>query len=131
MRFMLDTNICIQIMNHAGNRMLAKLIEHEGEMCISTIVAAELRFGAAKSAAKKKNQRMLAEFLAPLEVIPFDEDAAESFGDLRAVLEKSGRPIGPLDTLIAGHALSLNATLVTNNTREFQRVKGLRVENWT
>ena len=131
MRFMLDTNICIQIMNHAGNRMLAKLIEHEGEMCISTVVAAELRFGAAKSAAKKKNQQMLAEFLAPLEVIPFDEDAAESFGDLRAVLEKSGRPIGPLDTLIAGHALSLNATLVTNNTREFQRVKGLRVENWT
>ena len=128
---MLDTNICIQIMNHAGNRMLAKLIEHEGEMCISTVVAAELRFGAAKSAAKKKNQQMLAEFLAPLEVIPFDEDAAESFGDLRAVLEKSGRPIGPLDTLIAGHALSLNATLVTNNTREFQRVKGLRVENWT
>ena len=74
---------------------------------------------------------MLAEFLAPLEVIPFDEDAAESHGDLRATLEKSGRPIGPLDTLIAGHALSLDATLVTNNTREFQRVRGLRLENWT
>ena len=74
---------------------------------------------------------MLAEFLAPLEVIPFDEDAAESYGDLRAVLEGSGRPIGPLDTLIAGHALSLDATLVTNNTREFQRVRGLRLENWT
>ena len=131
MRFMLDTNICIQIMNHAGNRMLAKLIEHEGEMCISTIVAAELRFGAAKSAAKKRNQQLLSEFLAPLEVIPFDDDAAESYGDLRAMLETSGRPIGPLDTLIAGHALSLNATLVTNNTREFQRVRGLRVENWT
>ncbi len=131
MRFMLDTNICIQIMKHADNRMLAKLLEHEGEMCISTIVAAELRFGAAKSAAKKRNQQLLAEFLAPLEVIPFDEDAAESYGDLRAVLEGSGRPIGPLDTLIAGHALSLNATLVTNNTREFQRVQGLRLENWT
>lgn len=131
MRFMLDTNICIQIMNHANSRMLARLIEHEGAMCISTIVAAELRFGAAKSAAKKKNQHFLAEFLAPLEVIPFDEDAAESYGDLRAMLEKSGRPIGPLDTLIAGHALSLNATLVTNNTREFKRVQGLRLENWT
>ena len=131
MRFMLDTNICIQIMNHADDRMLARLIEHEGKMCISTIVAAELRFGAAKSAAKKKNQQLLAEFLAPLEVIPFDEDAAESYGELRATLEKAGRPIGPLDTLIAGHALSLSATLVTNNTREFKRVQGLRVENWT
>ena len=131
MRFMLDTNICIQIMNHADDRMLARLIEHEGKMCISTIVAAELRFGAAKSAAKKKNQQLLAEFLAPLEVIPFDEDAAESYGELRAPLEKAGRPIGPLDTLIAGHALSLSATLVTNNTREFKRVQGLRVENWT
>ena len=131
MRFMLDTNICIQIMKHAGNRMLAKLMEHEGKMCISTIVAAELRCGVAKSAARKRNQQLLAEFLAPLEVIPFDEDAAKSYGDLRAVLEKSGRPIGPLDTLIAGHALSLNASLVTNNTREFQRVRGLRVENWT
>lgn len=131
MRFMLDTNICIQIINHADNRMLARLIEHEGRMCISTIVAAELRFGTAKSSAKKKNQQLLAEFLAPLEVIPFDEGAAESYGELRAVLEKSGRPIGPLDTLIAGHALSLDATLVTNNTREFKRVQGLRVENWT
>ncbi len=131
MRYMLDTNICIQIMNHASDKMLAKLLEHEGQMCISTIAAAELRFGAAKSTAQKKNQQLLAEFLAPLEVMPFDEDAAESYGDLRAALEKTGRPIGPLDTLIAGHALSLSATVVTNNTREFVRVKGLRVVDWT
>jgi len=131
MRYMLDTNICIQIMNHASNKMMANLIEHEGQLYISTIAAAELRFGAAKSAAQKKNRQLLAEFLAPLQVMPFDEDAAASYGDVRATLEKAGRPIGPLDTLIAGHALSLSATLVTNNTREFVRVKGLRVIDWT
>ena len=75
--------------------------------------------------------QMLAEFLSPLEVLPFDEDAAESYGEIRAALEKSGKPIGPLDTLIAGHALSLGATLITNNVREFQRVKGLKLESWT
>ena len=69
MRYMLDTNICIQIMNHASNKMLAKLLEHEGQLCISTIAAAELRFGAAKSAARKKNHQQLAEFLSPLEVM--------------------------------------------------------------
>lgn len=100
-------------------------------MCLSTFAAAALRFGAAKSAAQKKNQLLLSEFLAPLEVMPFDEDAADSCGEVRAALEKVGKPIGPLDTLIAGHAMSLNATLVTNNTREFVRVKGLRVVDWT
>ena len=70
MRYMLDTNICIQIMNHASDKMLAKLLEHEGQMCISTIAAAELRFGAAKSTAQKKNQQLLAEFLAPLRSRP-------------------------------------------------------------
>lgn len=130
MRYMLDSNICIHIINHASDKVIARLVKHEGDLCISTIVAAELQFGAAKSAAQKKNRTSLAEFLAPLEILPFDEDAAASYGDLRAVLEKSGKPIGPLDTLIAAHALSLNATLVTNNLREFQRVKGLRVESW-
>ena len=130
MRYMLDSNICIHVINHASDSLIAKLVKYEGELCISTIVAAELQFGAAKSAAQKKNRATLADFLAPLEVLPFDEDAASSYGDLRAALEKSGRPIGPLDTLIAAHAISLNATLVTNNLREFQRVKGLRVDSW-
>ncbi len=130
MRHMLDSNICIHIINDANDRLIAKLVRHERELCISTIVAAELKFGAAKSAAQKKNRAALADFLAPLEVLPFDEDAAERYGELRATLEKAGRPIGPLDTLIAAHALSLNATLVTNNLREFQRIKGLRVESW-
>ena len=130
MRYMLDSNICIHVINHASDSLIAKLVKHEGELCISTIVAAELQFGAAKSAAQKKNRATLADFLAPLEVLPFDEDAATSYGDLRAALEKSGRPIGPLDTLIAAHAISLNATLVTNNLREFQRIKGLRVDSW-
>ena len=131
MRYMLGSNICIHIINHASDKLIARLVKHEGDLCISTIAAAELQFGAAKSVAQKKNRASLAEFLAPLEVLPFDEDAAASYGDLRAALEKSGKPIGPLDTLIAAHALSLDATLVTNNLREFQRVKGLRVESWT
>jgi tRNA(fMet)-specific endonuclease VapC len=130
MRYMLDSNICIHIINHASPKLIARLVKHEGDLCISTIVAAELQFGAAKSAAQKKNRASLAEFLAPLEILPFDEDAAASYGDLRATLEKSGKPIDPLDTLIAAHALSLGATVVTNNLREFQRVKGLRVESW-
>ena len=130
MRYMLDSNICIHIINHSSDKLIARLVKHEGELCISTIVAAELQFGAAKSAAQKKNRATLADFLAPLEVMPFDEDAAACYGELRAVLEKAARPVGPLDTLIAAHALSLNATLVTNNLREFQRIKGLSVESW-
>ena len=100
-------------------------------MGISSITLAELEFGAARSSRASQARQALAEFLLPLEVAPFDEPAARAYGGVRETLEKKGRPIGPLDTLIAAHALGLDAVLVTNNTREFARVPGLALEDWT
>jgi tRNA(fMet)-specific endonuclease VapC len=93
------------------------------------VVAAELAYGVAKSGSTR-NRQALDLFLAPLAVLPFDEAALWTYGDLRADLERKGTPIGSLDTLIAAHALSLQATLVTNNIREFERGPGLLLDNW-
>jgi len=97
---------------------------------ISSITLAELQYGVAKSARPEHNAVLVAEFCAPLAILPFDDHAAETYGKVRAALERRGEPIGPLDTLIAAHALSLDMTLLTSNDREFRRVAGLRVENW-
>ena len=94
-----------------------------GDVGISSITLAELRFGVSKSARRQQNQ-------AALDVAAFDELAADSYGDVRAELESNGTPIGPLDTLIAGHGLSLNVVLVTHNMREFRRITGLRIDDW-
>lgn len=102
-----------------------------GQVGLSSITLAELEFDAAKSQRRTQARAALSEFLLPLEVAPFDEAAAEVYGTVRAALERKGRPIGPLDTLIAAHALALGSVLVTNNTREFRRVPGLAVEDWT
>ena len=91
---------------------------------------AELQYGVWKSQYREQNQRALSQFLIPLVIADFDEQAASVYGKVRATLEAQGTPIGSLDTLIAAHALSLNVTLVTNNIREFSRVPGLRLENW-
>ena len=99
------------------------------ELGLSTVTVAELAFGVAKSGSIR-NRGALQTFLVPLEVAPFDLEAALTYGDVRADLERRGQPIGPLDMQIAAHALSLNATLVTNNEREFRKVTGLNVENW-
>lgn len=129
-RFLLDTNTCIYIIN----RRPAKVFDHfaglkHGEIALSSITGAELTFGVAKSGSQR-NRDALDKFLAPLEILPFDERAMRECGPLRHHLESAGTPIGSLDLLIAAHALSLEATLVTNNAREFQRVPGLPVENW-
>lgn len=129
-RFLLDTNTCIYIIN----RRPAQVFEHFaglriGEVAISAITGAELSFGVAKSGSAR-NQQALDKFLAPLDVLPFDEAAMKHYGTLRSHLERQGQPIGALDTLIAAHALALGATLVTNNLREFERVPGLALENW-
>jgi tRNA(fMet)-specific endonuclease VapC len=100
-----------------------------GSIGISSVSAAELAYGVAKSGSAR-NREALAMFLAPLDVLPFDEAAIWHYGKLRSDLEKRGEPIGALDTLIAAHALATDTILVTNNTREFSRVKGLRLENW-
>jgi tRNA(fMet)-specific endonuclease VapC len=127
---LLDTNICIYIIN----RRPPRVFEHFaglafGQVALSSITGAELHFGVAKSGSQR-NLLALEKFLAPLEVLPFDEAAMRHYGPLRSELERSGQPIGALDTLIAAHALALGATLVTNNVREFERVPGLTVENW-
>ncbi|WP_339814258.1 type II toxin-antitoxin system VapC family toxin [uncultured Imperialibacter sp.] len=101
-----------------------------GEIGISSITLSELNYGVMKSALPEKNKLALAQFLVPLEILPFNEDAAIAYGRIRADLENKGTPIGPLDTLIAAHALSLNQTLVTNNEKEFARVISLKIENW-
>ena len=100
-----------------------------GEVGLCSVVAAELAYGVAKSRSAR-NKAALEMFLAPLEILPFDTKALWAYGDLRANLERKGQPIGALDTMIAAHALSLDAPLVTHNTREFERVPGLRLENW-
>ena len=131
MKAMLDTNICIYIIKRNPDSVLRRLSSLQvGDIGISAITLAELEYGAAKSAQPKKNREALEEFVSPLEVAPFDRNATEAYGTVRAALEKKGRPIGAMDLLIAAHALSLGARLVTNNEREFRQVPGLRVENW-
>jgi tRNA(fMet)-specific endonuclease VapC len=131
MKIMLDTNICIALIKRKPAHVLQKLQTYAaGEVGISSITLAELRFGASKSQHAAQNHAALDEFLLPLDIADFDEAATKSYGELRSTLEKQGTPIGALDTLIAAHALSLNTPLATHNTREFNRVAGLRVEDW-
>ena len=130
MRYMLDTNICIYAIKHRPPEVLAALRAHEAAgLGLSSITVAELFFGVHKSGSAR-NIAALTQFLEPLEIADFDRAAASAYGRLRATLEASGTPIVPLDTQIAAHALALDVTLVTHNTREFSRVPGLRLADW-
>jgi len=132
MKYLLDTNICIYIIKKKPETVLKKVQSlATSDLCVSSITVAELKYGVEKSQQVARNQQALEMFLLPLVIMPFDKDAAISYGKIRAKLEAKGQPIGSLDTLIAAHALSLGYTVVTNNTREFDRVPGLQVENWT
>ena len=132
MRYMLDTNICIYAIKHKPEQVFMRLQEHDPiDICISSVTYAELVHGVEKSKAIEKNRVALTLLLANIEIMNFDSLAAESYGKIRADLEKAGTPIGPLDMMIAGHAMALGYTVVTNNTKEFERVKGLKLENWT
>jgi tRNA(fMet)-specific endonuclease VapC len=127
---LLDTNICIYLINVNPPAVLARFRQYRmGEVGLCSVVAAELAFGVAKSKSAR-NRQALEMFLAPLTILPFDAAAVWIYGDLRADLERRGTPIGSLDTLIAAHALSQQALLVTNNTREFAKVPGLQLDNW-
>jgi tRNA(fMet)-specific endonuclease VapC len=127
---LLDTYICIPIINARPAAVLQRFKGYRmGEIGICSVVAAELAYGVAKSGSAR-NRQALDLFLALLAILPFDEAVFWAYGDLRADLERTGTPIGSLDTLIAAHALSLRATLVTNNFREFERVPGLQLDNW-
>ncbi len=131
-RFMLDTNICIELLRGGADQIASRMQKHQiDEIAISSITLAELQFGVAKSSRPAHHETLLIGFCAPLAILPFDDRAAATYGRVRDDLGRAGTPIGPLDTLIAAHALSLDLILVTNNEREFQGVGGLRVENWT
>ena len=131
-RYLLDTNICIYVIRKRPPRVIRKLQRKQvSEIGISAITLSELEYGVAKSVKPEQNKLALTEFLAPIEVLPFDDRAALRYGPLRAHLERQGTPVGSLDLLIAAHALSLECVLVTNNESEFKRIPGLKVENWT
>lgn len=132
MKFLLDTNICVFVIRQKPAQVLSRFQQYPpDEIGISSVTLAELRYGADKSQHPQKNHSALDAFLLPLAVLPLDSLAADAYGRIRAELERQGTPIGPLDTLIAAHALSLGVTLVTNNTAEFARVAGLTVEDWS
>lgn len=131
MKLMLDTNICIYIIKQQPVTVLKRFLEYQiGDIGISSITLSELRFGVAKSTLQEKNTNALDEFITPLEVVSFDEEAAHVYGDIRATLEKAGAPIGSMDMLIAAHAVSLGIPLVTNNRREFVRIPALNIIDW-
>lgn len=129
--YMLDTNICIYIIKQKPVNVITRFHQLPiSSIAISSITLSELEYGVMKSANPDQNRIALSQFVAPLEIFPYGDDAAESYGNIRAFLEKQGTPIGSLDMLIAAHAISANCTLVTNNEREFSRVPHLRIENW-
>ena len=131
MKLMLDTNICIYIIKQQPVAVLKHFLEYQiGDIGISSITLSELRYGVAKSTRQEKNTKALDEFITPLEVVSFDEEAAHVYGDIRATLEKAGTPIGSMDMLIAAHAVSLGIPLVTNNAREFVRIPVLNIIDW-
>ena len=131
MKYMLDTNMCIYLIKRKPHQVLEKFQTlSAGDISLSTVTVAELQYGIAKSQRPQQNHTALDLFLAPLAIVDFDSAAARQYGQIRAELEQMGTPIGAYDLLIAGHARSLNATLVTNNTREFARVSDLKTENW-
>lgn len=132
MKYMLDTNICIYVIKHKPEAVIRNFMLHDpDQMCISSITYAELMHGVEKSQSVEKNRMAISLFLSPVTILDFDADAAEEYGKVRADLEQKGTPIGPMDMLIAGHARSKGLIVVTNNTREFMRVEGLRLEDWT
>ena len=131
MKYMLDTDMCVCVIKQRPKAVILRLRRTSVlDVCISAITLSELEYGVSKSSRPDRNKVALVEFLAPLQVVPYDDMAAQEYGRLRAYLEERGTPIGSLDTLIAAHALALNCALVTNNEGEFSRVPRLRIQNW-
>jgi len=131
MKYMLDTDICIYIIKRKPQSVIERFLHTEiSQIGISSITLSELSYGVSKSSKPEQNQMALMQFVAPLEILPYGDDAAQYYGDLRVQLEKQGTPIGSLDMLIAAHALSTACTLITNNEKEFIRIPNLKIENW-
>jgi tRNA(fMet)-specific endonuclease VapC len=130
-KFLLDTNICIAIIKRKPPQVLARLFASPPEdVTISAITVAELRFGADKSQLSERNHKAIDNFCVPIGIIDFDYACAAVYGAIRANLATKGTPIGPLDMLIAAQAVGNGLILVTNNEREFRRIKNLKIENW-
>jgi tRNA(fMet)-specific endonuclease VapC len=128
--YMLDTNICIYVMKNYPQVLRDKFNSLAEQLCISCITLGELHYGAEKSARRVDNLSAIDNFGARLEVLPFEAKAAAHYGQVRAELERAGTPCGPHDMQIGGHARSEGLIIVTNNVREFNRMPGIRVENW-
>jgi len=131
MTYLLDTNSCIKYLNGTSENIKRRLESKQPQdIVICSIVKAELFYGAQKSAKLTENLEKVHKFIDHFVSLPFDDKASEKYGEIRSDLEKAGTPIGPNDLLIASIALANNVTLVTHNTREFKRVKGLKTEDW-
>lgn len=131
MIYMLDTNVCIDVIRKRSRALVERIRAHAvDDIGISAITLAELQHGVFKSENPEQNRVALLEFLVPFTVLPYEDTAARSYGEIRAHLEKQGTPIGPMDMLIAAHARSRGLILVTSNEDEFRRVQGLSIENW-
>ena len=127
---MLDTNIVIYTIKNRPSEVREAFKRHDGQMCMSSVTLGEIIYGAEKSSVPEKNLQVIEGMIARLEVLSFNQQDSIHFGQLRAELEPIGKPIGSYDTMIAAHARSEGLILVTNNMKEFNRVPGLRVENW-
>jgi len=130
LKYMLDTNMVIYTIKNRPDQVRETFKQHQDQMCISAVTWGELIYGAEKSSHPERNLADIEQMAARLEIAPFETLAAAHFGQLRAELYRIGKPIGPYDMMIAGHARSMGFILVTNNLKEFERVPGLRVENW-
>jgi tRNA(fMet)-specific endonuclease VapC len=129
--WLLDTDICIFIIRRKPAHVFERLKQvHPGEIGISSITLAELMFRVHKSSWPERNLEALIRFLTPVDVLPFNDHASFEYGRIRNDLQKAGMPIGPYDMLIGAHAYAAGRVLVTNNTREFRRITGLKIENW-
>jgi tRNA(fMet)-specific endonuclease VapC len=130
LRYMLDTNICIYVIKNRPAQSRQRFNQLADQLCVSVITLAELIYGAEKSARVQQNLEVVEQFRGRLEVLPFMERAANHYGQLWAELDRAGQRIGIHDMMIGSHARSEGLTVVTNNVREFQRMPGLRFENW-
>jgi len=131
MIYLLDTNTCIYFLNRSSEKIISQFKRFSpSEINLPSITVAELFYGAEKSKAKKKNWAIVENFISTFEIVPFDEKSCEIYARIRASLEKSGVPIGPMDLLIASISLANNSILVSNNIKEFRRIKGMKLENW-
>lgn len=129
--YRLDTNACIRILNQSSLPLVQRLAQHEpAEIRLSSVVKAELLFGARRSERVRENLELLARFFAPFVCLPFDDRCAEEYGLIRATLAELGTPIGPNDLMIAATARAYDLTLVSHNISEFSRVPGLHVQDW-